>query len=137
MDRWRSRVGRRAMAVALVVAAAAALFVGVLSGRSRLAPPPSARPPALSALATNPDLDPGTALGGRPAPGFQLGNQFDHPASLQQWRGRVVVLAFVDSRPASRWLAWWRIPRRCPCPTSPVFRPPTDSPRRGSFSPAP
>ncbi len=98
MDRWRSRVGRRVMAMALVVAAAAALFVGVLSGRSRLAPPPSARPPALSALATNPDLDPGTALGGRPAPGFRLVNQFGHPASLHQWRGRVVVLAFVDDR---------------------------------------
>lgn len=66
-------------------------------GRSRLAPPP-ARPPSLSALATNPDLDPGTALGGRPALGFRLVNRFGRPASLHQWRGRVVVLAFIDDR---------------------------------------
>jgi cytochrome oxidase Cu insertion factor (SCO1/SenC/PrrC family) len=43
-------------------------------------------------------VDPGTPLGGIPAPGFQLTDQFGRRASLAAWRGKVVVLAFVDSR---------------------------------------
>ena len=43
-------------------------------------------------------VDPGTALGGIPAPGFVLTDQFGRRASLAAWRGKVVVLAFVDSR---------------------------------------
>ncbi len=50
-----------------------------------------------SALAANPVLDPGTALGGRPAPGFRLRNQLGRTVSLAQFRGRAVLLAFVDS----------------------------------------
>lgn len=98
MDPWRSRSGRRAMAVVALVAAAGALVAGIFLGRSRLATPTPAPSPVLSALATNPDLDPGTPLGGRRAPGFRLVNQFGRPAALRQWRGRVVVLAFVDDR---------------------------------------
>lgn len=51
----------------------------------------------LSPLATNPDIDPGTALGGHPAPNFTLTNQFGQTTSLRQFRGKVVVLAFTDS----------------------------------------
>jgi cytochrome oxidase Cu insertion factor (SCO1/SenC/PrrC family) len=50
------------------------------------------------AEAVNPDLDPGTSLGGLPAPGFRLVNQFGQPMSLSQFRGKVVILAFTDSQ---------------------------------------
>jgi cytochrome oxidase Cu insertion factor (SCO1/SenC/PrrC family) len=50
------------------------------------------------AEAANPDLDPGTSLGGDPAPGFRLVNQFGQPMSLSQFRGKVVILAFTDSQ---------------------------------------
>ncbi|MGO9159533.1 MAG: SCO family protein [Streptosporangiaceae bacterium] len=50
------------------------------------------------AAAANPDLDPGTSLGGLPAPGLRLVNQFGQPMSLTQFRGKVVILAFTDSQ---------------------------------------
>jgi cytochrome oxidase Cu insertion factor (SCO1/SenC/PrrC family) len=50
------------------------------------------------AAAANPDLDPGTSLGGIPAPDFRLVNQFGQPMSLRQFRGKVVILAFADSQ---------------------------------------
>lgn len=50
------------------------------------------------AEAANPDLDPGTSLGAHPAPDFRLTNQFGEPVSLSQFRGKVVILAFVDSQ---------------------------------------
>jgi cytochrome oxidase Cu insertion factor (SCO1/SenC/PrrC family) len=46
----------------------------------------------------NPDLDPGSPLGNRAAPDFRLTNQFGQPMSLSQFRGKIVVLAFVDSQ---------------------------------------
>ncbi len=49
-------------------------------------------------LSTNPNVDPGTSLPGKAAPDFTLTNQFGAPVSLRQFRGKVVVLAFVDSR---------------------------------------
>ena len=50
------------------------------------------------ALSQNPNVDPGTSLPGQAAPGFTLTNQFGAQASLRQFRGKAVVLAFVDSR---------------------------------------
>jgi len=50
------------------------------------------------AAADNPDLDPGTSLGGAAAPDFRLVNQFGQPMSLSQFRGKVVILAFTDSQ---------------------------------------
>jgi cytochrome oxidase Cu insertion factor (SCO1/SenC/PrrC family) len=41
---------------------------------------------------------PGTALGGAVAPDFTLTDESGRPQTLSAWRGRVVVLAFVDSR---------------------------------------
>jgi cytochrome oxidase Cu insertion factor (SCO1/SenC/PrrC family)/thiol-disulfide isomerase/thioredoxin len=76
-----------AAAVALVVVVAA---VGMTSRK----PSPSAQ--ETSALASNPDLDPGTPLTGR-APDFTLTNQFGQPVSMRSFRGRVVLLAFNDS----------------------------------------
>jgi len=49
------------------------------------------------AAAGNPALDPGSSLGGHPAPDITLLNQFGQRMSLHQFRGKVVILAFVDS----------------------------------------
>jgi cytochrome oxidase Cu insertion factor (SCO1/SenC/PrrC family) len=49
------------------------------------------------AAAANPALDPGSSLGGHPAPDIALVNQFGQHMSLHQFRGKVVILAFVDS----------------------------------------
>jgi cytochrome oxidase Cu insertion factor (SCO1/SenC/PrrC family)/thiol-disulfide isomerase/thioredoxin len=53
-----------------------------------------------SALAANPNLDPGTPLS-RPAPGFTLTDQFGQRVSLSSYRGKVVILAFNDSECAT------------------------------------
>jgi cytochrome oxidase Cu insertion factor (SCO1/SenC/PrrC family) len=47
--------------------------------------------------AANPAVDPGSSLGGQRAPDFRLVNQFGQRMALGQFRGKVVVLAFVDS----------------------------------------
>jgi cytochrome oxidase Cu insertion factor (SCO1/SenC/PrrC family) len=52
---------------------------------------------AMAAAAANPDLDPGTSMGGVAAPNFRLTNQFGQPISLSAFRGKVVILAFTDS----------------------------------------
>ena len=48
--------------------------------------------------ANNPELDPGSSLGGAPAPDIRLENQFGQRMALSQFRGKAVVLAFVDSQ---------------------------------------
>jgi len=50
-----------------------------------------------NAAQANPDLDPGSSLGGAPAPDFKLTNQFGQQISLSAFRGKVVILAFTDS----------------------------------------
>ncbi|MGB6457084.1 MAG: SCO family protein [Streptosporangiaceae bacterium] len=45
----------------------------------------------------NPDLDPGSSLGGTKAPDFTLTSQFGQQVSLSSFRGKVVILAFSDS----------------------------------------
>jgi cytochrome oxidase Cu insertion factor (SCO1/SenC/PrrC family) len=58
----------------------------------------SAAPDAASAAAlANPNLDIGSSMGGKAAPGFTLTNQFGQPMSLSQFKGRVVMLSFEDS----------------------------------------
>jgi cytochrome oxidase Cu insertion factor (SCO1/SenC/PrrC family) len=49
------------------------------------------------AAGNNPDLDTGTSLGSTAAPDIKLTNQFGQPMSMSQFRGKVVILAFVDS----------------------------------------
>jgi cytochrome oxidase Cu insertion factor (SCO1/SenC/PrrC family) len=49
------------------------------------------------AARANPDLDPGSPLGGRAAPNFTLTSQFGQRVSLSSFRGEVVILAFTDS----------------------------------------
>lgn len=50
------------------------------------------------AAAANPDLDPGSSLGGIPAPDFTLTDQYGRAVSLRSFRGKVVILAFTDSQ---------------------------------------
>jgi cytochrome oxidase Cu insertion factor (SCO1/SenC/PrrC family)/thiol-disulfide isomerase/thioredoxin len=78
--------------LAVVAAALVAIVVGALATGSS---GPSA-PRIGSTLATNPDLDPGTPLTGQ-APNFTLTDQSGQPISLNEFRGKVVVLAFNDS----------------------------------------
>jgi cytochrome oxidase Cu insertion factor (SCO1/SenC/PrrC family) len=48
--------------------------------------------------AANPNLDPGSSLGGTAVPDFALTNQFGQRISLSAFRGKVVILAFTDSQ---------------------------------------
>jgi cytochrome oxidase Cu insertion factor (SCO1/SenC/PrrC family) len=75
---------------ALVFAAVIALSIVALTVLGGSGPASSA------ALATNPELDPGTPLA-RPAPDFTLTDQFGQQVSLHSFRGKVVILAFNDS----------------------------------------
>lgn len=54
-------------------------------------------PSSSAALDANPGIDPGSPLGGKPAPDFTLTDQYGHRVSLSQFRGKAVLLAFVDS----------------------------------------
>jgi cytochrome oxidase Cu insertion factor (SCO1/SenC/PrrC family) len=54
--------------------------------------------PASTAAEQNPNLDLGSSLGAQPAPDVNLVNQFGQPMSLSQFRGKVVMLGFEDSK---------------------------------------
>ncbi|MFL5822507.1 MAG: redoxin domain-containing protein [Solirubrobacteraceae bacterium] len=73
-------------AVAVIVCAAA--VVAALNSK------PTTR--TTGDLATNPELDPGTAIN-RPAPDFTLTDERGRSVSLSSFRGKVVMLAFNDS----------------------------------------
>jgi cytochrome oxidase Cu insertion factor (SCO1/SenC/PrrC family) len=89
---WTAR--RRVLQLCALTGVLALAACGAQSGpRTGQAPSTQGR-----ASAANPDLDPGSALGAVPAPGFRLVNQFGQPMSLSQFRGKVVILAFVDSQ---------------------------------------
>ena len=97
----RQLPGRWRLAAAAAITAAAALIAffvvntqGVTSPAPANSPGSAAGPP--SAL-HNPGVDPGTVIPGRPAPGFTLTDQFGQHVSLSQFRGKAVVLTFVDS----------------------------------------
>ena len=89
--RFRLRV---LTAAAGAVVAAALALAGCSSGGSGSQPAAS---PSSSAAASNPNLDLGTALGSKAAPSVKLTNQFGQPMSLSQFRGKAVLLGFVDS----------------------------------------
>jgi cytochrome oxidase Cu insertion factor (SCO1/SenC/PrrC family) len=92
-----ARPFRRSRAALLAGGIAGALALAACGGTSTSAPG-AAGAQQQGAAAANPNLDPGTSLGGMPAPGFRLVNQFGQAMSLSQFRGKVVILAFVDSR---------------------------------------
>lgn len=89
------------MVIALVIGmplVLAAILIAVIASRPGSKPHPPASSPALGGQVTaNPEVDPGTRLPGTAAPGFTLTNQFGSRVSLSQFRGKAVVLAFVDS----------------------------------------
>lgn len=61
---------------------------------------PSSRPVASvsdALTATRVQVDQGVSLD-RPAPNFTLTDQFGHSVSLDQFRGKTVILSFIDSR---------------------------------------
>ena len=59
--------------------------------------PPTATQAVAQATAVQAEVDPGTSLH-KWAPNFTLTDQNGRTVSLQQFRGRVVVLSFIDSR---------------------------------------
>jgi cytochrome oxidase Cu insertion factor (SCO1/SenC/PrrC family) len=83
----------RVATVPLIMIVAALLAIAGCSSSPRASKGGS----SASALATNPAVDPGSPLGGKPAPGFKLLDQFGHQVTLGQFRGKAVLLAFVDS----------------------------------------
>lgn len=78
------------------IVAIIAVVVGFMMGHRGA--PSSPKVAEITPLSTNPNVDPGTSLGGRPAPNFRLTNQFGQSMQLSQFRGKVVVLAFTDSQ---------------------------------------
>lgn len=81
--------------VVAVVFVAGGIFTIALRSRLTNVAVTSATP---SALASNPDLDPGSSLPHKVAPSFTLVDQFGRKVSLSAFRGRVVIMAFVDSQ---------------------------------------
>ncbi len=96
---------RRALRVSALALAPAVLAVALLAACSGgMAPDQAAQSGTAQmggsqaqAADANPVLDPGSSLGGQPAPDIALRNQFGQLMSLHQFRGKVVILAFVDS----------------------------------------
>ncbi|MGH3305531.1 MAG: SCO family protein [Streptosporangiaceae bacterium] len=82
---------RRWLAALLACAAIGAAGCGSTPGTG------SAAASQQHAADANPDLDPGSSLGGTKAPNFTLTSQFGQQVSLSSFRGKVVILAFTDS----------------------------------------
>jgi cytochrome oxidase Cu insertion factor (SCO1/SenC/PrrC family) len=87
-----------ALVLGVPVLLAAGLVAVIMSLSGSRATPPAAGPAPAGQASSNPNVDPGTSLPGTPAPGFALTDQFGKPVTLRQFRGKAVVLAFVDSR---------------------------------------
>jgi len=94
---WRPAALARAAGVATALAAAAALAACGTSHAGGNSAGGGSMTAAERSAAANPNLDPGTVMNA-PAPGFRLTNQFGQPVSLSAFRGKVVILAFTDSK---------------------------------------
>jgi cytochrome oxidase Cu insertion factor (SCO1/SenC/PrrC family) len=94
---WRPAALARAAGVATALAAAAALAACGTSHTSGNSAGGGSMTAAEHSAAANPDLDPGTVLNA-PAPDFRLTNQFGQAISMSAFRGKVVILAFTDSK---------------------------------------
>jgi cytochrome oxidase Cu insertion factor (SCO1/SenC/PrrC family) len=93
-----NRAKRTGRTLSRCVVAAALLGVAACSASAGTTSPGSQSMSGQArAAAQNPDLDPGTTLGKTVAPDIKLVNQFGQQMSLSQFRGKVVILAFVDS----------------------------------------
>lgn len=90
------------LAVTVVLAAAGCSSASTQAPASQAAGPSqaaglSSTNPASDAAMENPNIDLGSSLGNKPAPAIKLVNQFGQPVSLSQFRGKVVILSFIDS----------------------------------------
>lgn len=88
----RPRVRVLTVATLIALAAAGAGAGGLLARGS------GPRGGGAAAAAAAAGVDPGSATGGRSAPGFRLRDQFGQPVSLAGLRGQVVLLSFVDAQ---------------------------------------
>ena len=91
----RSRLRLGALLLGAAISGTVAL-AGCSGGQGSAGASP-ATSPGSSAAAANPNLDLGTPLGGKPLPDVRLENQFGQPMSLRQFRGKVLLIGFVDS----------------------------------------
>ena len=83
----------------LGIGLAAVTVIGLISLRNARKPAVAESGEVVGATpVTNQDVDPGTSAGDTPAPNFQLVDQTGRATSLAQFRGRVVLIAFVDSQ---------------------------------------
>ena len=89
--RLRRPVVGTSVAGVVVLAVVAGIVIPMETGP----PAGGASIPQSTLLAENPGLDPGQSLSGA-APGFTLTGQSGQPVSLGSYRGKVVILAFVD-----------------------------------------
>lgn len=87
--------GRLRPRPALIRTLAALLVTALAAGCASAATPHRTAGP--NAMSANPVVDPGSPLGGKPAPDFRLLDQFGHSVTLSQFHGKAVLLAFVDS----------------------------------------
>ena len=95
----RAATRRAVLARAAVLAACGMAVAACTSGASGASAPGGTGQPGRGMPAdNNPALDTGSSLGGVRAPDFRLVNQFGQQMALSQFRGKVVVLAFVDSQ---------------------------------------
>ena len=95
----RAATRRAVLARAAVLAACGMAVAACTSGASGASAPGGTGQPGRGMPAdNNPALDSGSSLGGVRAPDFRLVNQFGQQMALSQFRGKVVVLAFVDSQ---------------------------------------
>jgi len=100
-----SKTTRRATWLTGLVVAAALAVAGCSSAGSSSAGSSAAGQSAAqsstsaesAAAMENPNLDLGSTVGNKPAPGVTLVNQFGQQMSLSQFRGKVVMLSFEDS----------------------------------------
>ncbi|HVB86059.1 MAG TPA: SCO family protein, partial [Candidatus Dormibacteraeota bacterium] len=83
------------MAVGFSAVAVIAFVTLRSSGRYAAGQAASAR--AATPVEMNQDVDPGSSAGDIPAPNFVLRDQLGRETSLAQFRGKVVLIAFVDS----------------------------------------
>lgn len=86
----------------IIMGSLVVLLVGVVFGTyrvvSRWHPTASNLPTSISQLSSvAANVDPGVTLK-RAAPNFTLTNQFNQTVSLKEFRGKVVVLTFIDSK---------------------------------------
>lgn len=79
---------------------AAVIAISIVAAKRAGSPGGEPGSSAQTALANyaNQDVDPGSPAGDTPAPNFVLRDQLGRETSLQQFRGKVVLIAFVDSQ---------------------------------------